>query len=98
MESLALDPYIAALADQAASFWAPVPLLFVSQQQAVAGMAAMFCCAMTLVAAQAPYRASFESAMGARHLGYSEGAVRPSRRPTASSRAQAEAAKWGLVR
>ena len=98
MESPALDPVIAALADHAASFGQPSPQRFVSQQQAVAGMAAMFCCAMTLVAAQAPYRASFESAMGARHLGYSEGAVRPSRRLTASSRAQAEAAKWGFAR
>jgi hypothetical protein len=44
------------------------------------------------------YQPTRESAIGARHLGYSEGVRPPPRRETAADRQRAAAAKWGFVR
>jgi hypothetical protein len=43
------------------------------------------------------YQATPESAMGARHMGYSEGVRTPPRRETADDRQRAAAAKWGFT-
>lgn len=101
MNTLPLDPTIAALADQAGTPADPIPwdaylaCTGVTREHYFAAMAsALLMAGERLIVG---YRTREAQARAARHLAYSEGAVRAPRKPTRAAEIMADARAFGLT-